>query len=106
MDDLRSEIRAAFGRVQAGIAPTLNLGHEVVPAAARQPSRDANLTWLAVAGGLVIGVLVVVSLMSSRLNRSVVPAHPTPVGDYGTPPARVALIYVGDPGHPGWYVGL
>ncbi len=106
MDDLRSEIRAAFDKEQAGHAPTLNLRHEVVRAAARQPRRDANLQWLAVAAALVIGVLVVVSLMSSRLNRSVVPAHPTPVGDYGTPPAGVALIYVGDPGHPGWYVGL
>jgi len=34
------------------------------------------------------------------------PAPSQPVGDYGTPPAGVALFYVGDPKHPGWYVAL
>src|SRR2546430_7004577 len=98
MDDLRSEIRAAFDKEQAGHASTLNLRHEVVRAAVRQLCRDVNLQWLAVAAALVIGVLVVVSLMSSRLNRSVVPAHPTPAGGYGTPPAGASLIYIRGPG--------
>jgi len=105
MDDLRSEIRAAFEREQAGHPPAISLRHEVVRAAARQPRRGMNLQWLAVAATILIGVLVVVSLMSTRIAGRA-PAPSQPVGDYGTPPAGVALFYVGDPKHPGWYVAL
>src|SRR5438309_7541216 len=83
MDDLRSEIRAAFEREQAGYPPAISLRHDVVRAAARQPRREMNLQWLAVAATILIGVLVVVSLMSTRIAGRA-PAPSQPVGDYGT----------------------
>jgi hypothetical protein len=105
MDDLRGEIRAAFEKEQAGHPPAINLRHEVVRAAARQPRQEMNLQWLAVAAALVIGALVVVSLMSTRIaGRTPAPSHPQ--GDYGTPPAGMPLVYVSDPQHEGWFIGF
>jgi hypothetical protein len=108
MNDLRSEIRAAFEKDQAAHPPAANLRHQVVRAAARQPRRELNLQWLAVAAALVIGALVVVSLMSTRLaGRSPVPSRPVGQNrDYGAPPAGVPLIYLAVPNHDGWFTGF
>ncbi|TMD34141.1 MAG: hypothetical protein E6I89_16405 [Chloroflexi bacterium] len=110
MNDLRSEIRAAFEKEQAANPPVANLRERIVKTASTQPRRETNLQWMAVAAAVVIGSLVVVGLMSSRqAHRSLVPAaHPTPspIADYGPPPAGVPLFYAGDPKHPGWYIGF
>ena len=49
MDDLRPEIREAFEREQAAYPPAVSLRHEVVRDAARQPRRQPNVQWLAMA---------------------------------------------------------
>jgi len=59
---------------------------------------------------VILGVLVVVGLMSTRLaHRPAVPAA-TPgaslMADYGPPPAGVPLLYVKDPTHPTWLIGF
>lgn len=110
MDDLRNDIRAAFEKEQAEFPPAGDLRPRLVRAAAAQPRTQPNFQWLAVAAALMIGVLVVVGLMSSRLTNRGAVTHPksipSPVGDYGPPPAGVPLVYVGDPNHPGWYIGF
>jgi len=109
MDDLRAEIRAAFEREQAAHPPAMGLRPVVVRSAVSQPRRQTSLHWLAVVAALVLGVLVVVSLMSTRLVNGPSPAHKQPIpigGDYGPPPAGWPLFYVGDPKHPGWYIGF
>ncbi len=110
MDDLRSEIRAAFEKEQALNPPVADLRSRIRHRVATQPRRETGVQWLAVAAAVVIGILVVVGLMSTRqAHRSSVPAaHPTPspIGDYGPPPAGVPLFYLEDPSHPGWYVGF
>jgi len=111
MDDLRTEIRDAFEREQAAHPAAANLRYRVVRETASRPAPNANLQWMAVAAALLIGALVVVGLMSSRVAVRPAPAttpHPTSsaIPDYGPPPAGVPLLYVGDPNHPGWYVGF
>jgi hypothetical protein len=59
---------------------------------------------------VILGVLVVVGLMSTRFaHRPAVPAA-TPgaslIADYGPPPAGVPLLYVKDPTHPTWLIGF
>jgi hypothetical protein len=111
MDELRPEIRAAFERQQAAHPPIAALRRNVVQSVTAQPRRTPNLQWLAVAAALVLGILVVVVLMSTRLahHASVpVPAaspNASPVADYGPPPAGVPLIYVLDPNHTSWLIG-
>jgi hypothetical protein len=63
MDDLRSEIRAAFEREQAGHAPSSELRSDIVAAAAVRPQRERNLQWVAVAAALLLGILVVAGLL-------------------------------------------
>jgi hypothetical protein len=111
MEKLRSEIRAAFEKEQAAYPPVTALRRNVVEVVAAQPRRGPNYQWLAVAAALVLGILVVVGLMSTRLaHRSSVPVtHPkaSPVaGDYGPPPAGVPLVYVHDPNNPAWLIGF
>jgi hypothetical protein len=114
MDDLRSEIRAAFEKEQAGHAPAAALRRDVVEAVAARPRRERNFQWLAVAAGIVLGILVVVGLLSTRLaHRPVGQANPqatpqaTPAGgDYGPPPAGVPLLYVHDPDHVKWLIAF
>lgn len=114
MKDLRSEIRAAFEREQEMNPPTPGLRQTIVRAVSTRPQRQRNLQWVAVAAAVLFTALVVSGLMSTRLLRSSVPTHPaptpsahaSPVSDYGPPPAGVALIYVQDPSHPGWYTGF
>jgi hypothetical protein len=111
MDDLRNEIRAAFEREQSAFPPAGSLRPAIVRSVAAQTRRaQPNFQWLAVAAAVMIAVLVVVGLMSSRLNNRGTVAHPkavpSPVDDYGPPPAGIPLFYLGDPNHPGWYVGF
>jgi hypothetical protein len=114
MDDLRNEIRQAFQKEQAANPPGANLRHDVVAATTTRPRRGANLQWLAAAAALLITALVIGSLVSSRVAlRTQAPAHASPArtaapanGDYGPPPEGVALFYLKDPEHQGWYVGF
>jgi hypothetical protein len=107
MNDLRAEIRVAFEKEQAPYPPPADLGPAVVRSVVTRPRRRVDRQWLAVVAALVIGVLVVVSLMSSRLvSRPAGHRPPVPVSDYGPPPAGEPLFYVGDPNHPGWYIGF
>lgn len=106
-DDLRDEIRDAFDREQAAYPPPADLRPSVARAAVSRPRRERNLQWVAVAAAVVLAVLLVVSLMSSRLALGPSPAHkqPGPTGDYGPPPAGVPLIYVDDPVNHPWLIG-
>jgi len=111
MDDLRHEIRAAFETEQAAHPPGASLRPNLVRAAAAEPRRAPNFQWMAIAAAFLIAALVVVGLMSSRLNNrwAVNPPRATPTGsptgDYGAPPADVNLVYVHDPNHPSWLTG-
>lgn len=90
MDELRSEIRAAFEKEQVAHPPVAALRRNVVAAA------------------IILGVLVVAGLMSTRFaHHASVPATPkaSPVADYGPPPAGVHLLYVHDPNHQLWFIG-
>jgi hypothetical protein len=113
MKDLRSEVHAAFQKEQAAHPAMAGMRRSIVDATMARPRRELRLQWLAVAAVLVISALVIVTLASSRLAaRGPAPAHssPKPVtkvdGDYGPPPAGVALFYLKDPDHAGWYVGF
>src|SRR5690349_1082004 len=100
MKDLRSEVRSAFEKEQAANPPASDLRRSIVAATLDRPRRGTNLQWVAVAAALLITALVIVSLLASRAAlRTHAPAHsrPTPVGDYGPPPAGVPMVYAGDP---------
>jgi hypothetical protein len=110
MEELRSLIREAFDKEQAGHAPAAALRHNIVDAVAAQPKPARNLQWLAVAAAVLLAVLVVAGLMSTRFHpRASVPAatpNASPVADYGAPPAGVPLLYVHDPTHASWLIGF
>jgi hypothetical protein len=108
MDDLRPEIRAAFEKEQAAYPPPpINLRHDLARAATRQARREMNPRWLAVAATILIGVLVVVGLMASRLNiHRPVNSNELQFANYGEPPAGVPLFYVADPNHASWYLAF
>jgi hypothetical protein len=104
MEELRSEIRAAFDKEQAAHPPAGALRRDVSTAVAAQPRPASNLQWLAVAAAILLGFAVVAGLMSSRLaHHAPVPANPK--GDYGPPPAGIPLLYVQDSNNPSWLVG-
>ena len=115
MDELRSEIRAAFEKEQAGLAPAAALRRNLVDAVAAQQRPTRNFQWVAVAAAVLLAILVVAGLMSTRLlarhaNVNSPRASParqaTPVAqDYGPPPAGVNLLYVHDPNNPSWLIG-
>ena len=110
MDDLRSEIRAAFEREQAGHAPANAMRRDVVEAVAVRSRPVRNFQWVAVVAAVLLGLAVVAGLMSTRFaHRASVPAatpNASPVGDYGPPPEGVPLLYVWDPNHDGWLIGF
>ena len=117
MDDMRSEIRAAFEKEQAAHPPGGGLRTNLVSAAATQARPKPNLQWIAVAVAAVLGLLIVAGLMSTRLGpRANVPGNPkassvrlsspTPEVDYGPPPAGVPLVYVQDPSNSSWLIGF
>ncbi len=108
MEELRPEIRAAFEKEQTAHPPIAALRRNVVQAVTAQPRRAPNLQWLAVAAAIILGILVVAGLMSTRFaHRASVPANPkaSPVADYGPPPAGVPLLYVHDPNNQSWLIG-
>src|SRR5450756_2887652 len=98
MDELRSEIRAAFEREQVAHPPVASLRRNVVDAVSARQRPASNFQWVAVAAAVILGVLVVIGLMSTRFHpRATVPAatpNASPVADYGPPPAGVPLLYV------------
>jgi hypothetical protein len=110
MEELRSEIRAAFEREQRAHPPVGGLRDSVVDAVSAGPRRAPNLQWLAIAAAVILAALVVVGLMSTRFHpRASVPAATpgaSPIADYGPPPAGVPLVYVNDPNHPSWLIGF
>ena len=110
MDELRSEIRAAFEREQKAYPPVGGLREDILDAVSAQPRRAPNLQWLAVAAAVILAALVVFGLMSTRFHpRAVVPAatpNASPLADYGPPPAGVPLLYVMDPNHASWLIGF
>jgi len=104
MDELRSEIRAAFEKEQAANPPSGGMRANVVAAASTQSLPAPSLQWIAVAVAALLGLLVVAGLMSTRLGpRASVPGNLT---DYGPPPAGVPLLYVHDLNHPSWLIGF
>ena len=80
MEEMRSEIRAAFEKEQAAHPPAPALRRDVASAVAAHPRPAPNLPWVAVAAALILGLLVVVGLMSTRLIHV-----PTPVGKLPAP---------------------
>ena len=114
MDEMRSQIHAAFEKEQAANPPAPSLRRSIVQGvAAREPRRETGLQWLAVAAAVLLGFLVVTALMSSRLANRPIPVRPnaTPSAanldrDYGPPPAGVPLFYVASPSHRGWYIAF
>ena len=111
MDEVRSEIRAAFEKEQAGLAPAAALRRNLVEAVAARPRPGRSFQWAAVAAAVLLAVLVVAGLLSTRLlarHANVTSPHVTqsPLGDYGPPPAGVPLIYVHHPSHVGWLIGF
>lgn len=110
MDDLRSEIRAAFENEQAPYPIPGGLRISLTSAAATQPRPARNLQWVAVAVAAMLGVLIVAGLMAARHTpRGSVPAaspNASPLVDYGPPPAGVPLLYVHDPGNPSWLIAF
>jgi hypothetical protein len=109
MDDLRSEIRAAFEREQPGRAPAGAMRSDIVDAVTARSRPSRNFQWVAVVAAVILGILVVAGLMSTRFaHRASVPAatpNASPVADYGPPPAGVNLLYVRDPSHTSWLIG-
>jgi hypothetical protein len=110
MEELRSEIRAAFESEQKAYPPVGGLREDILDAVSAQPRRAPNLQWLAVAAAVILAALVVFGLMSTRFHpRAVVPGatpNASPLADYGPPPAGVPLLYVRDPNHPSWLIGF
>ncbi|MHB8612034.1 MAG: hypothetical protein ACYDAL_06345 [Candidatus Dormibacteraceae bacterium] len=110
MEELRSEIRAAFEKEQKAYPPVGGLREDVLHAVSAQPRRAPNLQWLAVAAAVILAALVVFGLMSTRFHpRAAVPGatpNASPLADYGPPPAGVPLLFLKDPNHPSWLIGF
>ena len=109
MDDLRSEIRAAFEREQAGNAPANAMRSDIVDAVTAHGRPSRNFQWVAAVAAILLAILVVAGLMSTRFApRASVPAATpkpsSPIGEYGPPPPGVNLLYARDPEHPTWLI--
>ncbi|HEY8816462.1 MAG TPA: hypothetical protein VIP57_15335 [Candidatus Dormibacteraeota bacterium] len=100
MDDLRSEIRAAFEKEQAVHPVPGGLRSNLAAAVAIQSRPAPNLQWIAVAMAALLGTLVVAGLMSARVGSRLMP---TPAGR--PPSVGVPLLYLHDPNHPTWLIG-
>jgi hypothetical protein len=108
MDDLRSEIRAAFQKEQEAHPPLGGLRSSLTAAASSHQAPAPNFQWIAVAVAALLGILVVAGLASTRLGPRANLPSATPAGpldDYGAPPAGVPLLYVQDPNHKSWLIG-
>ena len=108
MNDLRAEIRAEFEREQSGYPPPSDLRPRLVRAARVGVSARQDLQWVAAVAVVLIAALIVLSLVLARgaAQKPTPAATPGATRDYGAPPARVPLFYVGDSDHPGWYTGF
>jgi hypothetical protein len=104
MNDLRSEIRAAFEKEQAAHPPLGGLRITLTAAAASQPRPARNFQWVAVAVAALLIILLVAGLVSTRIGLlgNVPAANPGPLKDYGPPPAGVPLMYLIDPRNNTW----
>ena len=92
MEDLRSEIRAAFETEQAAHPPAASLRRNVVGAVAAQPWREPRMQWVAIAAAVILGLLVVAGLMSTRFIH-----HPSPAGRPVASPSVASLPNIGLP---------
>ena len=118
MQDLRSDISAAFDREQKAHPMTSDMRQRVTLTAIAPRRPQTNFQWVAVAAAALIGTTLIVALMSSHVARNVGQVQPqaspfaTPsappafVEDYGTPPSGVPLVYLQDPKNPLWYIGF
>jgi hypothetical protein len=104
MEELRSEIRAAFEKEQAAHPPAPALRRDVAGAVAAHQRPLPRLQWVAVAAAVVLGFAVVAGLMSSRLAHNPTPVKNPKAFNYGPPPAGVALFYLHDPNDPAWLI--
>jgi hypothetical protein len=104
MEDLRSEIRAAFDREQAAHPPAPALRRDVANAVAAHQRPSPRLQWVAVAAAVLLGFAVVAGLMSSRLAHNPTPVKNPKAFNYGPPPAGVSLFYLHDPNDPAWLI--
>jgi hypothetical protein len=104
MDDLRSEIRAAFEQEQAAHPPLGGLRITLTAAAASQPRPARNFQWVAIAVAALVIILLVAGLVSTRIGQlgNVPATHPGQLKDYGPPPAGVRLMYLIDPRNTKW----
>jgi hypothetical protein len=107
MEELRSEIRAAFDKDQSAHPPAGSMRRNIVESVVTRRQHAPSLQWVAVAVAAILAILVVAGLMSTRLaHRAGVPVPAaTPEADYGPPPAGVNLLYVHDPRHDSWLIG-
>ncbi len=72
----------------------------------QSPSGRRVLGGFAVLAGIVVVAAVLAIQLAPRAGAPGV-VKPSPVAsDYGPPPAGVALVWVQDPNHPGWLIGL
>lgn len=104
MDELRSEIRAAFEKEQAAHPPLGGLRITLTAAAASQPRPARNFQWVAVAVAALLIILLVAGLVSTRIGLlgNVPATNPGQLKDYGPPPAGVPLMYLIDPRNTTW----
>jgi hypothetical protein len=84
MDDLRSEIRSAFEKEQAAHPPGPALRWDIANSVAGLQRPAPNVPWVAIAAALILGLLVVVGLMSTRFIHLPAPA--------GNPPGSLPVM--------------
>lgn len=92
MEKLRTEIRAAFEKEQAAHPPIAALRRNVVATVTAHQRPARNFQWVALAAALVLGILVVVGLMSTRFaNRAnlPVPAATAPAASPSATPSEL-----------------
>jgi Tol biopolymer transport system component len=75
MDDLRSEIRAAFETEQAAYPPAGSLRPVVVRMVATTPLREPRFQWLAVAAAALLTAAIVVGMLAVRYGNFTRPGH-------------------------------
>jgi len=98
MDDLRSEIRAAFEKEQMAHPPAPSLRRDVVETVSGRRRQAPTHQWVAVAAAVLLGVLVVFGLMSTRLaHQPAVPvstppvASPSPIPSFAPSPSPMTV---------------
>jgi hypothetical protein len=82
---------------------------DIVDAVAAQGRPSRNFQWVAAVAAVLLAILVVVGLMSTRFaprasGPAATPKPTSPIGEYGAPPPGVNLLYARDPVHPTWLI--